>query len=218
MKDKEILIKIRSLYKDMSFLTRLHIWLRLRTCPFLIVEKYIPKKGLIIDYGCGQGIFSHILSLLSPERKIHGVDISKSKIKVALKSLKDDQGERFFADCNIGGILGSASGVAIMDVLCYLPHQERRDLLEMFCEKMKSGAVLIIKDQNKDSLFKFLFLYLQEILAVKVLKITKSKGLYFFDKDYLLRLLRDIGFSVETLDISKGYLYPHRVFICKKSN
>jgi len=217
MNDRKILANISNLYKRAGLLTRLHILVRLKTCPFLIIERYLPKKGLIIDYGCGQGIFSHILSLLSPERKIHGIDLSESKIKEAQKPKRSDRNLQFSADCNISGLLKSVSGVAIIDVLSYLPHQERLDLLKMFYEKLEPGAVLVIKDQNQDSRLKFPFLYLQEFLAVKVLRITESKGLYFFGKDYLRELLGNIGFSVETLDISRGYLYPHQVFICKKS-
>ena len=50
------------IYKYSSLLTRLHVWIRVKTCPFLEIEKLIPKDGQIIDYGCGHGVFSHILS------------------------------------------------------------------------------------------------------------------------------------------------------------
>ena len=216
MKNKEILDAVSSLYKKAGLLTRLHVCIRLKTSPFLIIEKHLPREGLIIDYGCGHGVFSHLLSLLSPERRIYGVDLSEAKIKEAGRTLKHGDRVSFCADCNIWQILREANTAVIIDVLSYLTHQERLELLKNFYNNLKSGAILVIKDQNKELSPKFLFLYLQEILAIKIFKITESKGLYSFNKEYLSELLKGIGFNVEVQDLSKGYLYPHVAFICRK--
>ncbi len=203
-------------YKNNSLLTRLHVWVRLKTCPFSLIEEFIPRKGLIIDYGCGHGVFSNILSIASAKREVYGVDMSDEKIAEAKKTLKRESGVRFSTDCNVDGLIKNASGVAIVDVLYYLSHREHLEILKMFYDNLRPETTLVIKDQNKSFSIKYLLLYLQEFLAVKVFGITKAKGLHFFTKEYLSALLNDIGFAVKTADISRGYFYPHLVFICKK--
>ena len=181
------------------------------------LEKYLPKEGVIIDYGCGQGLFSQILSLLSPQREVYGVDSSEAKISEARKSQKSNQAVSFSADCNIERVIGSAEAIVIIDVLCYLADQDRFNFLKKLHDKLKPSATLVIKDQNKDSPVKFFFLYLQEFIAVRVLRITASEGLHFFSRSYMEELLGKVGFKVKVVDISRGYLYPHIAFICSKS-
>lgn len=203
-------------YKSSSLLTRLHVLIRINTCPFLAVEKFIPKDGRIIDYGCGYGIFSHILAITSPERKTYGVDISEKKIKEGKKSLSTEKGVIFSTDCDIIDLVKGASGMVMIDLLCYFSHKERVQTLKMFYDNMTIDTVLVIKDQNRSFSLKYLFLCLQEFLAVKVFKITEATMLSFFTKRYLLTLLDDIGFTAQSMDLSKHYFYPHVLFVCKK--
>jgi hypothetical protein len=83
---------------------------------------------------------------------------------------------------------------------------------------MKEEAILVIKDIQKKLSIKYSWLYLQELIAVKLLKITEARLLNFFNADYFSGLLKDIGFEVQIVDISKNYLYPHILFICRKSD
>jgi SAM-dependent methyltransferase len=43
----------------------------------------LPKKGVAIDYGCGNGIFTSVLKLQLPDWKVIGCDISSVSIKNA---------------------------------------------------------------------------------------------------------------------------------------
>lgn len=205
------------IYKNCRPCTKLHLLARFYTCPFFEVETYVPMNGLILDYGCGHGIFSHILSRLSEERRVFGYDISSPKINQAMKSSENNLRPRFIENSfEAESLIKKADCIVFLDVFYCYPTGEREEFLKWLYANIKPGAILIIKDQDRQLSVKFLFLYLQEILAVMVLKITKSKGLFFFSKEYLLDLLKGIGFSVEVQDLSKGYLYPHIAFICRK--
>ena len=44
---------IGTLCRQAPWLTRGHIYIRYKTCPFGKIEAYIPKEGKILDLGCG---------------------------------------------------------------------------------------------------------------------------------------------------------------------
>jgi len=208
--------KIISAYNKCSLLTKIHITIRYYTCPFLWIERYVPNKGIIIDYGCGHGIFSHMLSLKSPERVVYAFDISDKKMKEAKKSIRHADKIKFVERFDLSGLLTVADCVVILDVLSYLSGDERQELLRMLYKSLKPGSVLLIKDIDKASTLKYLLLFLQELIAVRVLGITKAHELNFFKKSCFYDFLQNAGFRVNTIDMSRGSLYPHTAFICKK--
>lgn len=203
-------------YKSTSFFTKLHVFIRFKTCPFLSIEQLIPKKGLIVDYGCGHGVFSHILSIISQERKIYAIDISKEKIKEAKKTIVEAARIKFLDDSDMNGLIKEADCIVVLDVLCYFSNQEREEMLKRFYKALKPGATVVIKDMDKSLLIKYAWLYLQEFLTVKLLGITKASLLNFFDVEYLSKLLVGIGFNVQVINMDKHYLYPHVTFVCRK--
>lgn len=213
----DIYSRIFVLYQNSSILTKFHVWLRLKTCPFFSIEKFIPKEGIIMDYGCGHGIFAYMLSFMSPNRKIYGVDISTHKLKEAQKvagnyAIQFLDGDKKY----IESLIEHLDCIAMLDVLCYFEDKERREMLERFYKKLKPGAWLIIKDIQRSLSLKFMWLYLQEIIAVKLLRITRAGSLNFFSSGYLSNLLKNIGFGVAVVDLSQKYPYPHILYVCRK--
>jgi 2-polyprenyl-3-methyl-5-hydroxy-6-metoxy-1,4-benzoquinol methylase len=207
---------ILNIYRHNTLLGRLHVWIRFKTCPFLTIERLIPKAGVIIDYGCGHGIFSHILSMMSADRMVYGIDASISKIEEAKKTLLNENNLKFLNNTDIDSLIKVADCIALLDVICYFSKREQENILRKFYQHLKQGAILIIKDINKEFSLKFIWLSLQEIIAVKILKITQGSCLNFLNTSYLSNLLKDIGFEVNMVKLDKNYLYPHIALICKK--
>ena len=78
--------KACKLYEKDSFtglFSRVRVW----DAPFEQVEKLVPKKGLVLDLGCGDGFLANYLAISGPERKVIGVDLNKDRIKHAQKGL-----------------------------------------------------------------------------------------------------------------------------------
>ena len=49
----------------------------------------LPKHGIILDYGCGNGIFTDVLKQALPNFEVYGCDISENAIKNATKRFPD---------------------------------------------------------------------------------------------------------------------------------
>src|SRR3989442_4582714 len=104
-------------YRHAPIGARLFIHGRAFLSDLAVVERYVPKKGLIVDLGCGHGLFACVLREGSPTRRVLGIDLDPRKIGVARAALRDTPWLRF----EIRDILAAAPpkchAVTIVDVL-----------------------------------------------------------------------------------------------------
>lgn len=78
----ELTDKIINLYSKSgwkSIFTKLRFWY----APYKEVEKLIPMNGTVVDLGCGEGILTNYIGLVSKHRKVIGIEIDKKRIKIA---------------------------------------------------------------------------------------------------------------------------------------
>lgn len=202
----------------MNLGTFLFIGIRKLILPFEKLEKFIPRKGKILDIGCGHGTFVVLLAKKSKAREVIGTDPSEEKIRqakqigIGIKNLKFYHGylnnvrsKKF--DC-----------VVISDVLYLLPEKQKLSLLKLAKKKLSKEGVLILKEiENKDGVINKLISF-EEFLMTKIFKLTYSqyRKTYFPKVTEYKSLLKKSGFkSIKTFRL-KGILpYPHIVFVAK---
>jgi|GEM_PF-312802 len=210
--------KVKKFYKKVNLRIKAYNFIRFKTCPFEEIEKFIPKEGSIVDLGCGTALLLNLLSLKPDKNQLFGFDMDKRKIEIAGKSVKDKKNvkveERDITSADFS--LPHAKCIALIDVLYYLSFAKKRKLLEKSYKALETGGLLIIKDIDKTFGLKYLWVYIQEFLAVRVLRLTSAGGLYFSDRKGYSGLLEECGFITSVFDLSKGYLYPHVLYVCHK--
>jgi 2-polyprenyl-3-methyl-5-hydroxy-6-metoxy-1,4-benzoquinol methylase len=200
MKDlnPEILNQLIEAYKGLPAFDRFHIKKRLTRNPFEKINRFVPTKGKIFDYGCGHGMFSYYLWLSSPQRTILGYDISEKKIRLAkgipavsqkleLTTRPDEWMQGGPYDC-----------IFFMDVFYLIPFAEQEKLLKLFHELLNPDGQLLFVETAKAVSPRFLKIYLQEILAVRLFKITRTntpQGFYYRRVEEWLEILTRIGFT-----------------------
>jgi 2-polyprenyl-6-hydroxyphenyl methylase/3-demethylubiquinone-9 3-methyltransferase len=205
------------LYDKAGILTRVYVRIKLRICPVLALESYLPKEGKILDLGCGVGIFSNILSLLSPARKVEGIDADSNKIKAA-GAASGGRGNLTFSARRMEDFRGSGyDAIVISDALYLVPYARQEEVLKNCFSGLSDKGVLLIKEVDKRPLWKFIFNLVQETLAVRVLRFTKAGGFFFRSRSEYESLLSGIGFKVEVLSLDKGFAYPHIAYLCRKT-
>lgn len=215
---KIIYRELKILYKKTGLKTKIYNLIRFNTCPFDVIKKFIPEEGKIVDLGCGTGLFLNKLRLNPGNRILFGFDKDKRKIKIAMESLNGGKDIKFNVENIISNDfnLPKAKCVTLIDILCYLSFNQKRDLLKKCFQALDLDGSLIIKDINKEFSLKFLWAFLQEFLTVRVFRLTSAEGLYFGNKKEYLSLLKESGFITEAHDLSKGYFYPHILYVGKK--
>lgn len=115
----------------------------------------MPRKGLIIDLGCGYGFFPNLLAYKSPERNIIGIELSERKLKYAdtgftnTEFINEDIQQLEIVDCDT---------IILVHVLHHLPSFESQEELLMECyEKLRKGAKIIVVEIDLRLLCKFWF-------------------------------------------------------------
>jgi glycosyltransferase involved in cell wall biosynthesis len=210
--------KVRKLYNKVNFKIKVYNFIRFRTCPFDRIAEVIPKEGNIVDLGCGTALLLNLLSLELDKRQLVGFDIDKRKIEIARKSVKGKENIKIEAKdiTSVDFSMPRVKCIALVDVLYYLSFFQKKKLLEKTYNVLETDGLLIIKDIDRTFSLKYLWTFLQEFLVVKVLGLTSAGGLYFADKECYLNLLKECRFITNVFDLSKGYLYPHILYVCHK--
>ncbi len=210
--------KLYKLYKNTDLLTKLFIRIKLKICPFLKMEEYFPKKGKIIDLGCGNGLFSNLLKLGSMDRKIIGYDLDEKKIKIAKKTQYKKNPDINFYHADILKVDYPISNVfCLSDVLYLIPYEKQEIILRKCYASLKKGGILIIKEVDTKPKWKYWWNFFQEIISVKILNLTLGKNFYFKGEKEYMEILSEIGFKVKVVRLDKGYWYPHILYLCFKN-
>jgi len=211
--------------KKTNWKENLFILLRLLSCPFASVMDVIPKKGKVLDLGCGHGILSLCLSFKYPKLKAFAIDPDKRKI-AWIKKIKLDNLEVF---C---GIVDSKFAkrfadffdtIVVVDVFYLLPDKEKLELLKQLKKllRQKNSARLILKINGKSRGAAYSWLKFQEKIMQRVLGLTHSKykRSFFAPPSRYQELLKKAGFRVfKTKRVCSILPYPHFLLVAGHSN
>jgi glycosyltransferase involved in cell wall biosynthesis/precorrin-6B methylase 2 len=205
-------------YENAPFLKKLYLYLRISSCPFDKIEKYVPREGRIVDVGCGMGSFSLFLSHQSDNRDVTAVDWNSDRIAFNMEIAKANNVSIDFIKSNIVDFaIPSCQGIVIIDVLYLIDEQRRNDLLSRCYNKLVPGGTIVIKEIKRGLSLKYAWYLFQEVFMTKIARINQSTGLYHMDSGYVMAALQDAGFKTTMIDCSKGYMYPHWLYIGQKN-
>lgn len=210
---REVMRRALALYAGAPLGDRLHVMLRWVLCPFERLAEFVPEEGLIVDLGCGHGLFANALALERSGRRVVGVEPSARKLAVARASAGPARFVRGEAQHN--PIVAPCRAVLLIDVLYLLPPAQQEQVLRDVYHRLVPGGVLLIKTMDDRPRWKAALDRLEEWLAVRVLRITLGSAAPFAFRS--LReweaLCREIGFQAWSLRLDRGYYHPHGVVV-----
>lgn len=207
---KKEMKELIALYPRLS--SKTYVFLKNLLTPFDEIDSSIPRKGKIVDIGCGIGMYSFYLKLRAPQRRIVGIDNNLRRIAYAngiSRRARYKTVEFLYTDLNEDYSLENCDAYLINDVLHHIPYKSKKVLLKKVFDKMTKGNVLVIKDMESESRLKFMLNYVSDKIM------TMNGKLDFVDPGDMLSLLRRIGYKVDYRKI-RGYLFPHILYVCRK--
>ncbi|MCC7450635.1 MAG: class I SAM-dependent methyltransferase [Anaerolineae bacterium] len=206
-------------YPTLSWRDRLHMQIRWRVCPLPAIAARVPTQDVVVDLGCGHGLFAQLLARESADRQVIGVDLDAHKIAVAEPLTRQLRNLRFIAGDVAQIDIPPAQAITILDVFYLVPFAIQERLLSVCADRLARGGVIVLKEMAERPRWKVWLNWLEETLAVRVLKITASDGsgqFYFRPRAEWQALFNRLGFTVETIPMDRGYYHPHVVFVARK--
>lgn len=206
--------KIINLYSGL-FWKKLFARIRILDAPYKQVEKMVPKKGKIIELGCGEGLFSNYLALGSDQRDIYGVDLDGNRIKHANRGLSNTT--FIHGDANEVNI-PVADTIVLMHLLHHLGSYNKQDELLKKCTSKLSnqGKLIIIEVEPKLSLKYLIAFFVDHFLVSWIFERKLYSNIYFRKKEEWKTLLNDLGFKVNSCPGDKYKPFSHIIFECTK--
>ena len=197
--------------KNMPLSAKVFFKLRPLIIPFEIIEKHVPKKGTIVDIGCGYGIFANHISKKSKDRKVIGIDLNEKRIEAAKKIFRNESNLEFICSNITNSKIPKTDVITAIDILHHIPDKENQENLLKSCYfVLKNGGVLILKDLDTKPSWKFYWNKIHDFVM------TKGEPVLYNSKEEILELLKKSGFVIEKWELFKGYPYAHVLFIGKK--
>ncbi|MFQ5902855.1 MAG: class I SAM-dependent methyltransferase [Candidatus Binatia bacterium] len=187
----------------------------MKIIPFEQFSQFLPKRGVVLEVGCGYGYVANYLSLESSDRVVIGNDPAKDRIEAAQQTVRDRKNIQFFAqDCRELEI-NNLDGVVIADVLHHVPFPEQKRILADVYTRLKPGGSLVMRETDiRISLRYFLFNYLLEYLLY-----FGSEKLNFRKAKEWREILESLGFQVhQIIPNSPFFPYITVLFVCSKTN
>ena len=184
---------------------------------YRMFHEHVPKKGKILDIGCGYGFMSYMLKYLSPEREIVGIDYDEEKTDLAQHVYSRKSGIEFAHADILNFEFGKYDGIIIADVLHYLqPEQQKETIIKCF-NSLNPGGTLIIRDGNAELEKRHKGTKLTEFFSTKVFSFNKtsSEGLSFLSAGMIRDLASKYNLAMEELDNTR--LTSNVVFVLRRS-
>ena len=189
-----------------SIFTKIRFW----TGSYIQLETLIPKKGRILDLGCGYGIFTNYLAVCSKKRIMIGIDIDTNKINHADKGLKN---VKFFLGDATKMKLKNLDAILIHDVLHHLgSYKEQEKLIKDCANMLKKEGTLFVVEVDNSPLWKLILGRLSDFV------IYKGQSVYYKYKKDMVKLLGNYfppkNINIEILSNSP---FSQVVYICQKN-
>jgi 1-acyl-sn-glycerol-3-phosphate acyltransferase len=186
---------------------------------YRLFDSLLPRKGHILDVGCGYGFMTNMLALTSKERTLTGIDYDRDKILVAQNGFLGTKNVSFGYENALeasAGPAGRYQGIILSDVLHYLEPDEQSLLLQHCAGQLSVGGVLVIRDGFKEMGNRHKGTQLTEWFSTRFCKFNKTAhgGLSFLSKDLIYAFAQNNQLEVSVIDNTK--LTSNLIFLCKK--
>lgn len=204
------ILDITKNFPSLSGPAKIYFFLRFLVIPFEEIDKILPKKGLIIDIGCGNGPLASYLALSSKDRQVLGWDIDEDRLRDGAKISKKIRNLIFEKRNPVTDVIQKSDAILASDFLHHIPYSSQEKVLEKIYEALESGGILLIKEVDKKDLPRYWGSFIFDHAFYP------KDTIYFRSKKDWITLLVGYGFKVSCHKTLFWFPASTNLFICKK--
>lgn len=149
---------VRDCYRYIDAFFDMYLYFKLKLDRnYTQVLKHIPRRGKILDVGCGIGFLSQLMVYAAEGRQVWGIDYSAKKIDIANRSrISYTKDSLTFIHADINNDLSNHftdnffDGVLCCDVLHYLNTSNQQQLLTSLFNYLQPQGILVIRQDIKE--------------------------------------------------------------------
>lgn len=163
------------LYKGPVLEWYLKIKLRLEK-NYQVFHELLPRKGQMLDIGCGYGFMPYLLHFASKGRQFTGIDHDEDKIEAAANCFGNYGQVNFITANALEFEFEQYDAIIIADVLHYMQPEEQKQLIGKCIDHLNAGGILIIREGNKQLTQRHRVTEITEYFSTRLLRFNKSSG------------------------------------------
>jgi len=171
---------------------------------YRLFNSLVPTKGQIVDVGCGFGPLCYMLSMLSDERHILGIDYDEDKIAVAQNSYARNERIQFVCADAINYQLPESDVFILNDMLHYLDENSQEVLLKKCAGLLHDNGMMIVRDGNASDVSKHRLTRLTELLSTRIIGFNKmTNKLCFISEKRMVQIGKECNMDFQVIKNDK---------------
>lgn len=184
---------------------------------YRLFNRLIPAQGQITDIGCGFGPLCYMLSMLSEDRDILGIDYDEDKIALAQHGWLRNEHLQSRHGNALEYPLPESDVFILNDMLHYMSYEHQRTLLLKCADRLRSQGMIIIRDGNSANTSKHRLTRFTELLSTRIFNFNRTAGeLHFTTETQLREIAVTCGMNVEIIPNDK--YTSNTIYIFRKPN
>lgn len=163
-------------------------------------DAILPRSGQITDIGCGMGALCEMMSMLSPDRKVTGIDYDEDKIAVAANIRIAGTNTEYICADAASSSLPASDAFILNDMLHYLSPDAQDRLVAACAANLAPGGMIVIRDGDSGKEQRHRLTRLTEVFSTRILKFNKTNGrLHFLSGERIRSMAAVNGLSVQEM-------------------
>jgi SAM-dependent methyltransferase len=206
--------KIVAAYDDP--IVRLYCWGRFTILRQRFLEEigqYLPARGVVLDIGCGFGLFSLYYAATAGGRVVRGVDVNRRRIALARRAAarlglanavyEEGDARHFKGDSEV-------AAAYMLDIVHHVPPAAVPPLLRQLHRAVMPGGMLLVKDVDTRPAAKRWFTWALDKAM------DPRAAVHYWPSEALAGALEEAGFSVRRHLMVDVLPYPHVLYVCTR--
>ena len=177
------------------------------------IGQYLPPSGVVLDIGCGFGLFSLYYAAVAPGRLVRGVDFNRRRIALARRAAarlgidnvvyEEGDARDFKGDAEV-------SAAYMLDIVHHVAPASVPGLLRQLHRAVTPGGMLLVKDVDTRPAPKRWFTWALD-------KVMDPRApVRYWSGDELGGALEHAGFTVRRHLMVDVLPYPHVLYVCTR--